>query len=765
MNQLKAFKHHILIETDLDYRRRFGDVGIGTRLKNFGFPSKIYDINEREIGEFSEERRIYIRLDQVSPIFIKALIATEDSNFMDHHGVDYKAMFRGMYNTLIHFSRQGGSGITQQLSKLLFTQREISAKRKVFEMLCAKAIETVHTKEEILLMYVNLIYFGHGANGIEYASKVYFDKRAKDLDFGEASFLAGIILNPTFYSPFRNKKIAMQRHYRALVGIKNKAPELFQGKSVKQVHREFWSTHVFDRSNILPRFVLKSNYAPYVIETVRRELSKRLSADELLRGGYKIYTTIDADLQRAAKEEMQRNITQWRKHLSALPKFKKIADGFEGALISIDPRTSQIKAMVGGYEFTKKNQLNRVYQAKRQVGSAFKPVVYLSALDLEAFTPWSLVSDRPLKMKVRGPTGRMEDWEVGNGMNRYMMEIPLTKALEVSSNVAVVRVIRKIGMKRLQMIIERALGITREEAERRFPEKVWSLALGTSDMTPHEVATVYSAIANHGRAVKPYLIRKVTDSSGNIIFQTPADYGTNGDLIVNRRESIYLIREMMRKVVAGAHGTGSTARHNCPNVEFVGKTGSSQKHRDSWFVGFNNELCTVIWFGHDKNEELSQEMYGGTVSATVWGKYMNRASKVMDFTPLGIPGNLNLVRLKIDVFSGLVARENMEKGVEAAYFISGTEPGDYSDWNEARRKWFFLKPNELQEYEGTEGGRPAAGRNNEPDEIRFENSNTESNQGSSQPSSSGSQPVPQSTEPIRRYYGTTENPDNTMPMD
>lgn len=724
-NQLKAFKHHIMLETNDEYRRRYGSIGIGTRLRNFGFPSKIYDINGREIGEFSEERRIYVKLEEVSPLFIKSLLITEDTNFMEHHGVDYKAMLRAAFHTIVHFSRQGGSTITQQLAKLLFTQREISIKRKIFEMFCAKVIERNHTKEEILLMYVNLIYFGHGANGIEYASKMYFDKKAANLNIGEAAFLSGIILNPTYFSPFRNKRVAKARHLRVLKRIQEVNPSLLGGKTAKQVYREFWTTHVFNRDSIQPKFILKSNYAPYVIETVRRELIKRVSAEDLLRGGYKIYTTIDIDLQKAAKEELQRGIMKWRKTLKKSWKYKKLAKDFQGALISIDPKTSQIKALVGGYEFVKKNQLNRVYQAKRQVGSAFKPITYLSALDLEAITPWTLISDRPLKMKVRGPTGRMEDWIVHNGINKYMMDIPASKALEISSNVAAVRVLRKVGVSRLRTIVKRALGLTDSEAERRFPNKVWSIALGTSDMTPYEVATVYSAVANNGYAIKPYLIRKVIDSYGNEIYKVPDDYGRNGDLIVNHRESIYLVRGMMRQVVAGEHGTGGAARRYC-NFEFVGKTGSSQGHRDMWFIGFTNELCTVTWFGHDQNKSLALNMYGGTVAAPVWGKYMKQASKYINFTPFRIPPGLNLVRLRIDKYSGLVAREDQKKGVVRGLFIAGTEPGDYSDWRKSRRKWFFLSPEELRKRE--QGGQSAVtNRNNEPDEIHFENNPTPSN--------------------------------------
>ncbi len=727
-NQLKAFKHHILLETDIDYRRRYGDVGIGTKLKNFGFPSKIYDIKDREIGEFSEERRIYVKLNQTSPLFLKALILTEDSNFYNHHGVDYIAIMRAAYNTLIHFSRQGGSGLTQQLSKLLFTQREKSLKRKVFEMFCAKAIERNHTKEEILLMYINLIYLGHGANGVEYASKLYFNKKSIDLNIGEASFLAGIILNPTYYSPFKNKRAAKARHLRVLSVIYNKAPKMLNGKTAKQVHREFWSTHIFDRNNLKPKFVFKSNYAPYVIETVRRELIKRLSAEDLLRGGYKIYTTIDIDIQRAAIEELQRGIKKWRTTLKRYPKFRKkeLYKNFQGALISIDPRTSQIKALVGGYEFTQKNQLNRVFQAKRQVGSAFKPIVYLSAIDLEAMTMYSLVNDSPLTMKVRGTTGEMEDWEVNNGMKKYMLDIPLYKALEVSSNVAVVRVIRKIGMRRLQNIVKKALGISSSVAERRFPDKVWSLALGTSDMTPYEVARLYSSVANKGRAVKPYLIRRVTDSYGNVLFKINEKNHTDGELIVRHKESIYIAREMMRRVVKGEHGTGRGTLSYC-NFDYVGKTGSSQDHRDQWFVGFTNELCTVIWFGHDQNKKLIQSMYGGTVAAPVWGKYMKRASKFVDFSPMNIPGGLNLVRLKVDKYSGLVARENMDKGVETGLFIAGTEPGDYSDWKEEKRKWEWIdeekliNPEEKPDKNGKNKSENNNNKRNEPEEIRFEN--------------------------------------------
>jgi penicillin-binding protein 1A len=727
-NQLRAFKHHILVETSPSYRAKYGDIGVGRRLQNFGFPSKIYDINGREIGEFSEEKRIYVSLNDISPLFVKSLFVAEDNNFMDHAGIDYKAIVRAAYRTMINFSFQGGSGITQQLSKLLFTKREISIKRKVFEMFCAKEIERNQTKEDILLMYLNLIYLGHGANGVEYASKLYFNKRASQMDIGEASFLAGIILNPSHFSPFRHKRRAKSRHYRVLLQIKSSRPELLGGRSIKQIHREFWRTHTFNPENIRSSFTFRSNYAPYVIETVRRELIKRFPAEELRKGGYKIYTTIDIDLQKAAKEELKRGIMEWREKLkkSWNHKLRKIADGFEGAIVSIDPRTSQIKAIVGGYEFTRENQLNRVFQAKRQVGSAFKPVTYLAAVDLEAFTMYSLVSDRPFKMKVKGRTGQMEDWQVHNGTQRYMTDIPLYKALEVSSNVCAVRVIRKTGVTRLRQIVKRALGLTDSEAEQRFQNNVWSIALGTTDMTPYEVATVYSAIANNGYAVSPYLIRKVVNSQGNIIFQIRQEQANEGQLITNKKESVQIIKEMMKKVVYGRHGTGGGVLRYV-NFSVAGKTGSSQGHRDQWFVGFGNELCTVAWFGHDKNEKLSADMYGGTVAAPVWGKYMKRAANFVDFTPIRILPGLNIISIKVDEYNGLVAKDSMTRGVETGYFISGTEPGDYSDWDKSRRKWFFLKPEELREREG-EGNtnRNSSGTGSrEPDSIQFENIPTE----------------------------------------
>ncbi len=643
------------------------------------FSTIIYDIKGREIGKLAKEQRRIVALKNVSKHFRDALIATEDRNYKNHNGVDIMGILRAVARNLMKFRlHQGGSTLTQQLAKLLFTNREKTIKRKIYEMFIAREIERKYSKDDILLMYVNYVYFGHGVMGIEEAAKFYFNKKAKYLDIAESALLAGLISNPTIFSPFINPENAKARHLRTLKGMVEM--KLIPQKLYKSIHANFWKKYNFKKLFVTKKFIEFNNKSPYVVEEVKRQIIRKLKKrfdndiqqahDFLFSKGWRIYTTIDLDIQKQAIYALQKGIYRYRR-LAAASGVRNSVWGIQGALVAINPKNGYISAFVGGYNFNKKDQFNRAFQAHRQPGSAFKPFVYLAALEKQSINPFStrLDSYKPIELK----NGKV--WKVRNYQNSYTdREITLTEALKISSNQIAAQLISEIGVKKVRDIIQRSLDLDDEEAYKRFPRSQYSIALGTSLMTPLELAQAYAMIANEGNRVVPRLILKIQDLAGETILldDLTNDEKNQSKVRVVSRESAYQLIEMMRQVLTPG-GTGWIIQ-KLYNMKFdvAGKTGTSQKYRDLWFAGFTPELCSVVWIGHDKDYPLSGG--GGMIAGPIFGQFMTAVSKRIRFTSFFQNDSVNLKTTEICAQSGLLAVKDKCPNILRVSLQPGTEP-------------------------------------------------------------------------------------------
>jgi len=654
--------------------------------EGISFAFIVYDVNGEQIGKLTRESRTFVGLNNISPHFIDALIATEDRDFYNHNGISYKAIFRALVrNILAGKAHQGGSTITQQLAKILFTKSERTVKRKVYEMLVAKNIEKKYDKNHILLLYINKVYFGHGTIGVEEASKLYFKKHAKDLTISESALLAGVISNPRSFSPFHSYDSAKARHLRVLYGMSEAGT--ISKADVETIHKRFWAQYDFKKMYVEIKIKEKLNLAPYVVEEVRRQIFDMLkkkyendvkeASDRFYKNEWKVYTTIDLKLQLEAQKAVKKGIYDYRKTLkkSRMIIKEKELQHLQGALVAINPRNGYISAFIGGDKFTTNNQFNRAFQAKRQTGSAFKPICFLAALDNQIASPYSLREDRykPVLLK----NGKI--WKVRNYGNHYANKyITLTQALKVSSNQVAARLISEMGVNKIREIVKLSLGLDEKEAVSRFPSEQYSIALGTVDMTPLELAQVYAMFANHGRKVVPKLIIKVENIHGETILMDdiPSESDSTKTIQVVSKESSYLITEMMRYVLSPG-GTGAMIKEKMKiDFELAGKTGTSQKFRDLWFTGYTPELCTVVWVGHDLNHTLSGG--GGKIAGPIFGNFMKSASKIVKFSQFNKDISYNFVEENICQDSGKIAVKGKCTNIKLKTpFISGTEPSEY----------------------------------------------------------------------------------------
>lgn len=568
------------------------------RLKYFN-PTQatvIYSADNKVIGKIFQENRTWVSLSEVPENMKKSIFAIEDSRFYRHHGIDIIGIIRAFIADLRHVeAKQGASTITQQLARNVFLSPEVSIQRKIREIILALKMEKQFSKDEILEYYLNQIYFGAGAYGIDSAANIYFNKDIKTLTLAECAILAGLPAAPSNYSPFVNMELAKQRQY--------------------QVLQRMVQLHYITQSEADAAYGEKTDFAPppkeefhnlkypYFTTFVVRQLFNSYSNDLIFRGGLKVYTTLDTRMQELAQRDVVWGVK------------KGISEGInchEGALVTVEAQTGFIKAFVGGTGFKLTDQFNRAWQARRQPGSAFKIFVYTAAVDM-GYTPQTTVYDSPI-------TYRLSDGQVYSPINcdrKYWGAMPLEKALQFSRNVAAVRVAHDIGMSR---VVEYAykMGIK----ERLEPHL--SLALGSAVVTPLEMASAVSTLANEGVRVEPTAIIKVVSEDGRVLEDHSYPYQEE----VVPADTAYIMTMMMKQVILA--GTGTVANIGKPAA---GKTGTTNDFRDAWFIGFTPKLCTAVWVGNDNYDKMVYS-YGGYIPASIWGKYMKEVLKdqpVVDF--------------------------------------------------------------------------------------------------------------------------------------
>lgn len=588
--------------------------------------SKVYDINGDIITEFYQENRNPVPLSKIPSNLINASIAIEDSDFYKHKGISLRGIIRAQWenfkNIILQLKKEakphGGSTITQQLAINTFLTREISLNRKLKDILLALQIERSFTKDEILEMYLNEIYFGHGAYGVQSAAKMYFNKNVQDLNLAECALIAGIPRGPSYYSPILNQEVSLKRRNIIL----NRMFKL--GYISKEDMEEAKQSPLkLDYHNKRDEII-----APHFSTYILSQLLEEYGANVVYKGGLKIYTTLDLKMQIFAEKALQES-------------------GHEGAIIAIEPQTGHIKAMVGGKDFGE-SKFNRATQAYRQPGSAFKPFIYLTALD-NGFTPSSIIEDSPVTFE--------NGWSPENYEKEFSGPVTLREAFEQSINVVGVKLLEQVGIRKVINYSHKA-GITSELR----PDL--SLALGTSEITPLEIASAYATIANLGVRVDPLSIIRIEDYSGKIIKDNIPQKKK-----VFKEETAYVLINMMEEVIK--RGTGWNAKIGRPAA---GKTGTTDNFVDAWFIGFTPDLVTAVYVGNDDRKPLGNKMTGGVVAAPIWAKFMKNALKNNEKKDFLQPDKI--IKISVCKESGLLPTDSCPERLTVT-FIKGTEPTSY----------------------------------------------------------------------------------------
>jgi len=544
------------------------------------------DVVIKTFGAYKSEK---VSVDQMPDSLKKAIVAIEDKNFYSHKGFDIVALARStMSNIMARRIVQGASTITQQLARILFLSQEKTFDRKFKELIIAYRLEKTIPKDQILEMYLNNVYLGEGAYGVEAASEIYFNKKVEELNLSESALIAGLPQAPSVYSPYQNMELALKRRSKVLKRM------VEEGFITAEQAGEANNAKVL-LSEEARRTALKK--APYFNDFVMRELKEKagLTEDEIIQGGYKIYTTLNYDMQKAAEKSLRTGMREW-----GLSKPYN-----QAALISYDTTSGQILAYIGGKDYSE-TQFDRVSQAVRQPGSSFKVFVYATAME-KGLTPFTKYPDKPIKIG---------NWSPGNYGGKYRGEIPLYKALAYSSNSIAVKLIQDVGVEDVIRMANR-LGITTPIAHDP------TIALGSSAVKLIDMATAYGVFANGGVKVEPYAVERVETITGNIVYQANNNYKR----IIDVKTVAYMV-EMLKQVVK--QGTGRASAIGRPSA---GKTGTTDSYRDAWFMGFTPDIVTGVWVGNDNNT-TNGNLTGGTVPAIIWRNYMKTVTKdkpVMDF--------------------------------------------------------------------------------------------------------------------------------------
>ncbi|MGP2493834.1 transglycosylase domain-containing protein [Mesorhizobium sp. PUT5] len=522
-----------------------------------------------------------ISLKQMSPYIPEAVVAIEDRRFYSHFGVDPIGLARAMLTNLTggRFS-QGGSTITQQLAKNLFLTPDRTLERKVQEVLLALWLEQKHSKDQILEMYLNRVYFGSGAYGVEAASRRYFGKSARNVTLAEAALLAGLLKAPSRLSPARDPKAADERSQLVLAAMRDEG--MISGKELA-VAKSAPATRA-------PSYWTGSEN--YVADTVMEELPDLIGD---VRGDIVVDTTVDLTLQKLAETSIRRLIDQNGKKLNVS----------QGVLVSID-NSGAVRAMVGGYDYST-SQFDRASEARRQPGSAFKPFVYMAALE-DGRTPDSVRNDAPVKIGT---------WTPSNFDGKYYGRVTLATALAKSLNSVAAQLTMEVGPKAVVEAAHR-MGIDSPLQTNT------SIALGTSEVTPLELTSAYVPFANGGYRPPLHFIRRITSADGKLLYSFD---GGSAPRVISPQ-----VVGMMNSMMAGTvqSGTATKAAFGWPSA---GKTGTSQNSRDAWFVGYTANLTTGVWFGNDDGTPM-KKVTGGTLPAQAWHEFMLAAHEGVPVAPL-----------------------------------------------------------------------------------------------------------------------------------
>lgn len=601
----------------------------------------IYDKNNNVVDVLEAESRDAVKLEDVSPYVKEAFLAIEDKKFYSHHGLHFKGIIRAVLtNFLKGKATQGGSSITQQLAKNAFLTPERTFSRKVKEAILTYQIERTYTKDEILERYLNEIYFGSGSYGIKNAADQYFRKDPKDLNIAEAALLAGIPNRPTKYDPNRSLENALHRQQIIL-------KEMFEDGRITKEEYEEALAYKFELENeenvknvpkntsiIYNRRPKKAYNNPELTTIVENYLAEIYDDEQIYSSGLKIYTTIDLDYQKVARDTF-----------NAYPYFKN--KEINGAMVTLDPFTGGIVSIVGGKNF-KAGNFDRATMARRQLGSSFKPFVYLKALE-EGYEPYSVVVNDFVAY------GK---WAPKNFDGRYTFNSTLVNSLNLSLNIPAVKLMDAVTVDAFKEEMTDKIKLTSEIQN-------LTTALGSVDSTPVNTAANFSIFVNGGYIVKPNIIREIRDNQDILIYVADIEKVKAFDSV-----DVSVITAMLKSVVS--NGTATKARvvdKSGRPIQQGGKTGTTSEHRTAWFVGITPEYVTVCYIGRDDNKPMYGKMTGGSAVAPMWARYYQTLINKGLYTPGKFEFLENyletgdLVKQNIDIYTGLLDGPNSKEMV------------------------------------------------------------------------------------------------------
>jgi len=581
-----------------------------------GEPSILYSARDEAFAYLAPEYRIFVPLDRIPKTVRDAFLAAEDADFYSHGAISLKGMARAAIRNLTSAKlREGGSTITQQLAKTLFLTPDRTVARKLKEIQLAREIEQRYTKDKILEMYLNAIYLGSGAYGVQAAARVYFGRSVDQLSLAETALLAGLPKAPSLYSPLQNASKARERRDYVLTRMEKDG--LINPPQAQAALRQ--------PIILSPMFKDRGNAGAFV-DYVRHQLEPTLGRNALYRGGLRIYTTLDLDMQREATGVLQKGLADIESRQLARRKAAPSLPPLEGALVALDPASGEIRAMVGGRDYAK-SQFNRAVQARRQPGSAFKPFIYATALE-GGLTPATLLDDFPVSYSIP-QDGQFVEWSPENYDHQFRGQVTLRRALEESINVPTVRLLDSLGVEPV-IALAHEMGIT-SDLRREL-----GLALGVSEVNLLELTSAYGVLANGGVRVPPRAIRRVVSPDGTTQ-ERPEPAGGR----VLDADVAFQVTTLLQ----GAVERGTARRAQVPGYSVAAKTGTTQDAADLWLMGYTPQLATGLWVGYDVPRSMGSHETAGQLIAPLWAAFMKQALKDLPSTDLPVPEGVFTARV------------------------------------------------------------------------------------------------------------------------
>jgi penicillin-binding protein 1A len=597
--------------------------------------TRVYSADNVLLAELYRDKRDPVPLDQIPAHLREALIATEDRQFHTHIGIDIKGIARALMRDIMAGEFvEGASTITQQLAKTLFLSSEKTITRKLKEAVLSLQLERRYTKDEILALYLNQVYFGSGAYGVEAAARIFFAKSVRELNLSECALIAAMPKAPSVFSPLVNPELAVTR--RNIV--------LRQMLAVGAITQDQYDEAI--ASPYIAAKRQKTSEAPYFVDYIKKILEAEIGPDRLYRGGLTIKTTLSHQLQEFAEQALEKGITEIadRRRANHIT-----GPDPQGAIIAMDVRTGGILAMAGGADHHR-SVFNRAVDARRQPGSAFKPIVYAFAIE-KGFHQGMRILDAPIAFP--GPA-KGDIWRPENFSKTYQGDITLRQALAFSLNIPAVRLIEKLGPAGVAAFA-RNLGIQSELTP------YLSLALGTSEVTVMELTAAYAVFANAGTGIRPGAVVEVTDAAGQTVWKPAVE-----KWIAMSRQGAAIMTNMLEGVIQ--EGTGGRARH-LP-FPLAGKTGTTNGSRDAWFVGFSPSIAAGVWVGCDDATSLGPLETGSRAALPIWTDFMELAHKTLPYRHFDIPDDI--VILTMDPKTGAPA--NKDAGGVRTFFRRENAP-------------------------------------------------------------------------------------------